>query len=475
MTGNSKNSKYGIADIEKYLDGELSAAEMHELEKASLEDPFLGDALDGMETDRLERGIPAFGNDLIDLKKRLEERINPPGAQAPPSPRMYWWRIAAAIILLAGTGLISYYSIVDKQLRKQSLAENKQKDSVLPDHTGAANSMNNPGSRATDTVKTALVKTEEIMTRANEVENKWATDNKTTHKKPANQTTSPNRTANTIESAAPVEQAFINPDQKVKDTIGLITANQPNPSLPAPALANQISGKVVGINNLPVANAYVSLKNQTLNVLTDSTGVFTLRIARPDSLVKITVQSKGYQMLTTSLQNEDYYKDVNADKIFAPENALTYNKNVIRLQPSAESAGETVAGNFSSGKKARSNALSPSNKTGVHADVSPDLKNGGPSTLKKEALPGLPEPGIGWTEFNRWLEKNKKITTADSVLRGHEVISFRVSKSGAASSFRIEKSLSPAHDAEVIRLIRQGPAWKSTRGNKERVTISIPF
>jgi hypothetical protein len=34
-------------DIEKYLKGELSPKEMHELEKKALSDPFLADALEG--------------------------------------------------------------------------------------------------------------------------------------------------------------------------------------------------------------------------------------------------------------------------------------------------------------------------------------------------------------------------------------------------------------------------------------------
>ncbi|MBT1686614.1 hypothetical protein [Dawidia soli] len=34
-------------DIERYLNGELSPAEMHALEKKALYDPFLADALEG--------------------------------------------------------------------------------------------------------------------------------------------------------------------------------------------------------------------------------------------------------------------------------------------------------------------------------------------------------------------------------------------------------------------------------------------
>jgi hypothetical protein len=47
---NKYNTTYSAADIEKYLKGELSPREMHDLENAALEDPFLADALDGMSS-----------------------------------------------------------------------------------------------------------------------------------------------------------------------------------------------------------------------------------------------------------------------------------------------------------------------------------------------------------------------------------------------------------------------------------------
>ena len=38
---------YTAADIQKYWNGKLSAAEMHAMEKAAMDDPFLADALEG--------------------------------------------------------------------------------------------------------------------------------------------------------------------------------------------------------------------------------------------------------------------------------------------------------------------------------------------------------------------------------------------------------------------------------------------
>ena len=76
MSANDKYKIYSAGEIRKYLDGELPAAEMHALEAAALEDPFLADALEGMEKDRLLRGGTALPNDL-------GEYIDP-GGRLPP-------------------------------------------------------------------------------------------------------------------------------------------------------------------------------------------------------------------------------------------------------------------------------------------------------------------------------------------------------------------------------------------------------
>ena len=48
MTDSSKyNNGFTVDDIERYYSGKMSPVEMHQLEKAAMEDPFLADALEG--------------------------------------------------------------------------------------------------------------------------------------------------------------------------------------------------------------------------------------------------------------------------------------------------------------------------------------------------------------------------------------------------------------------------------------------
>ena len=47
MQSEQNHIHYGITDIEQYLQGKMSAADMHRMEKAALQDPFLADAIEG--------------------------------------------------------------------------------------------------------------------------------------------------------------------------------------------------------------------------------------------------------------------------------------------------------------------------------------------------------------------------------------------------------------------------------------------
>lgn len=89
---------YDFSVIEKYLKNELSASEMHELERAALRDPFLADALDGYQLSDLHKSQ----TDLTDIKQKIAGDESK--GQLIPFKRtgVRWWQIAALFILLAG-------------------------------------------------------------------------------------------------------------------------------------------------------------------------------------------------------------------------------------------------------------------------------------------------------------------------------------------------------------------------------------
>ena len=71
MASDQHIKNYTAADIERYHRGVMSPSEQHELEKASLEDPFLADAIEGYG----DAGVNV-SEDLADLQTRLDSRTS---------------------------------------------------------------------------------------------------------------------------------------------------------------------------------------------------------------------------------------------------------------------------------------------------------------------------------------------------------------------------------------------------------------
>ncbi|HLI93027.1 MAG TPA: hypothetical protein VKU83_05445, partial [Puia sp.] len=97
---------YSASDIQKYLRGEMSAAEMHTLERAALEDPFLADAIEGLAFHGGQVSDSGLQQDLAQLQERLTSRTNARRRQHPFFLRPV--SLAAAVLLLLGIGY-SYF------------------------------------------------------------------------------------------------------------------------------------------------------------------------------------------------------------------------------------------------------------------------------------------------------------------------------------------------------------------------------
>jgi outer membrane biosynthesis protein TonB len=98
-------------DIEKYLKGELSPAEMHKLEMRALHDPFLADALEGADT--------ITSNQFVEDIKTLNQKI-----KSTKTKRYYWpLRIAASILLIVSITYLVFQ--VKPENSNESLALNK--------------------------------------------------------------------------------------------------------------------------------------------------------------------------------------------------------------------------------------------------------------------------------------------------------------------------------------------------------------
>ena len=99
----NQSKHYTAEEIERYHSGQLSAAEMHALEKAALDDPFLADALEGY------RQTTTASNDLSQLQQKLELRIGKDRKRRGLFlMNTGWMRVAALFILFAGGGWLVF-------------------------------------------------------------------------------------------------------------------------------------------------------------------------------------------------------------------------------------------------------------------------------------------------------------------------------------------------------------------------------
>lgn len=179
--------QYSAADIQRYLNGQMPAHEMHSLEKAALDDPFLSDAIEGYgEINELNKG--KVMEDIGELYDRLKSRTEP-YEKLVPLRRTNWWKIAAAILILAGTGTV-VYTLVNNQPRKSSVAKTEtiepRKSSAdsfsaskitRSESTATANTNSNSPKPSKDfqTVKSPSAKIAEEDTQALAFESKPAT------------------------------------------------------------------------------------------------------------------------------------------------------------------------------------------------------------------------------------------------------------------------------------------------------------
>src|SRR5690348_15852939 len=102
-------------DIERYLRGELSPAEMHALEKEALNDPFLAEALEGLE----QTGADNFLFDLHALSRSVHDRTR---SRKSRTIRMWGWTgaVAATLLLVAISGFLAVTIMRDQHAREQA-------------------------------------------------------------------------------------------------------------------------------------------------------------------------------------------------------------------------------------------------------------------------------------------------------------------------------------------------------------------
>jgi TonB family protein len=200
----------------------------------------------------------------------------------------------------------------------------------------------------------------------------------------------------------------------------------------APMVLNvkTIHGRVLSSDGEALPGVSVVMKGMREGVVTDAGGRYTLPVPETAVEVVLVYQFIGYQPLE---------KKVSPGSQAAVEVALTADTRAL---------SEVVVVDY--GKKSGA---------GSAADAS---------------------PAGGWSGYKKYLQMNLQQPPATGRKKsGRVVVGFTVHPNGSLADVRVIKSLSPAADAEVLRLVQQGPAWQPAKAGDtavpQQVRVSIRF
>jgi hypothetical protein len=267
LSAQQNHKQFSSSDIKRYLKGEMTAAEMHDLEKAALGDPFLEDAIEGFAS---EYGTDnqALDRDLNLLRERIQAKGNAP--QVVVMKRNYWLRIAAMIILLAGTATL-LFTLLSNPGENQSLAVKDTRRNIP----------NQQPEAAAATIDSALVASPPVAMR------KAMDSHALINKQPKDATAIGSQRQES-------DQGVSNANALMKEQDVASTANR---SLIEAAAAEQpvqeFRGKIMDAGNKPIEGAAVSLNNNQAKVVSDKEGNFIVRSF--DTAVQAEVIAEGYQ------------------------------------------------------------------------------------------------------------------------------------------------------------------------------------
>ncbi len=464
MATENNIKKFTAADIEKYHKGLLSTKEMHDLEKAALDDPFLAEAIEGYSV----AGIDITA-DIADLKNRLEQKTAVTKVIPIVTAKRNKYnllKVAAMFVFVAGAAFSLYKFGFNKKTEEIAQAEPlKKAEKIISDSSSKNDIETKPvaddavSQEATNTNvenKTTLAKPDAVVISGKISENdnsvEKTNDLIVTEKKaiptppPApiilqeeeklqskdvaknNQAVLAKQESN-AKTSKERDIDFSNNDNEKGNRS--VAAKKVNSEENSRNQTNIFRGRVTDENNVGIPFANVVNLEENTGTYSDANGYFNLTF--PDTVLNVQVRSIGFENNNVQLRN------------------VTPSNQVV-LQNDRNSLSEVVISNQKPNYQARA----------------------GNNKMQLEE----PEPADGWVIYDNYLLNNlnypEQFKSKPPLTSGEVKVSFEVNTKGEPVNFKIEKSLCSKCDKEAIRLIKEGPKWKRKAKNG-RAVVTIPF
>ena len=411
-----------------YIRGLRKGKEAHRLEKESMKDPFLADAMDGYSQ--------VEGNH----EQRIEKLRMQVSAHSAKKKNTYaiTWSIAACLII--GFGISSYFLFLKKSMTdevfiaKESVSSKLAEPAIPP----------TPAIPATPTVPatpqkeialaTAKVKTDstpisEITARQADKKDMIAKIQTTSQPQGAPVAAVPmmeevsEETAALQEVVATIDTFESESDKKMK--MAKVATILPQ--------NNMIKGRVTDEKGEPHIGASVTYKGTNIGTITNMNGEFSL--VKKDDKKRLTAEYIGYDPVEIRV-------DTSRTMLIAMnENKQTLNEVVVVGYGAKKNKKSTTAGNV--------------------------------VTVKEQAKKEItPQPVIGKRSYQKYLKENLVRPTDDNCkdIKGEVVLSFFVNEEGKPQNITVIHGLCEFADKEAIRLVKEGPKWTSGK-LPARVTV----
>jgi outer membrane biosynthesis protein TonB len=402
----------------------MTKAEMHDFEKVMMDDPMLSDAVDGY---REAMGKTDSSKDLAELLNRI--KADPPNVVKGSFKQ--WMSIAAGLIILL-SGSVVLYRIFNQ---KENAAVVQNTESAADTSTAAATQVDSNIVAINEAKPPVIIPSDEpkpvIIPPAAATKEK-----KSTQEIKLSETETKNNSFVREDVNLPQQQP-VPPAVKDKEVPKQETASKMPAADYGYTRLNRFNGKIVDEHNNPLPFANITEKNSGVGTYADVNGNFVLLSA--DSVLNVQTRSIGFMSSTSQIRTN------------------SNSKIVLRDEPAVANA--TSAG-----------VLYERNKNRV-------IRSQSDTTAEELEA----EPYDGWNNYSLYVNNNIRNPFGSeepgkkSIPKAEVQLSFVVNPDGSLTNIRVERSNCKDCNPEAIRLIKEGPKWKSKPGKKGRTKFTIQF
>ncbi len=419
---------YKVTDIEVYLSGKMNATEMHAFEEAMMNDPFLADAVDGY---RSAQSTVHPGKDLSELKEKITKIQK--GKVIRGSFRQ-WMSIAAGLVVMLSTAVVLYRIFntekastspkIVANLTKTDTSVTTKWQTIVDSNTVA---VNEPAAELPKHITVIIPGRKEPAVKDIIQENK--TSNNTGI---ASDLSVSKEDDAKISASPPVAAVTSKPSAQMNAETEAVTKKESSQQSNYVKL-NRFSGQVIDENNQPLPFANIKEKTSGIGTYTDANGYFT--IVSSDSVVNVETRSVGYFSTNAVMRNNQSQRIILKDQAVianAPTRDQLYEKN-----------------------KKRASAKEP----------------------EVEEIDNT-QPADGWNNYNTYVLNNMRVPDIKEKQQQNQAeveVSFDVNPDGSIANVKIERSTCKNCNQEAIRIIKDGPKWKSKTGKTERTRFTVQF